>query len=107
MITFVDTNLDSTVFTAAGNDVVIEGTPLDVQHRSTVTSYLAAPVVIHSATPVQWYDKEAATATHLHHNCQELGVDSTEARVVCVSCYAYVVITFVSLGRNTINMAKL
>ena len=100
-------HLDGAVLAAAGNDVVIEGAPLDVQDRCSVSNDPATPVEVHPPDLLHGNHQEAAPAAHLHHHRHKLGVDSTEAAVVCVLGDADIIVAFLLLGRNTIHVTKL
>ena len=111
------------VLAAAGDDVVIEGVPLDVQHGPAVPPHPGTPVELrparpevvklsscHAVTaaiiPVEGHHQEAAPAPHLLHRRQKLGVDSAEGGVMGITSELDVVITFLFLSRNSINVTK-
>ena len=56
--------------------------------------------------PVEGHHQEAAPAPHLLHHRQKLGVDSAEGGVMGVTSELDVVITFLFLSRNSINVTK-
>ena len=100
-------DLDAAVLAGAGYEVVIEGTPPELQDWPRVPGDPASPVSAHPARLGQREDEEAAAATDLLHHSQELRVDSADVGVLGCPAQADVLVTFLSLCRQPEDMAEL
>ena len=93
------------VLASAGQHVVVEGVPPEVEDRALMSSHLPH-VVLHPARPGEGQHHEAPASANFHHNRQEFGIHCAVVPVVRIPSDSQVFVTLVFLRWKSINMSK-
>ncbi len=94
------------VLGGAGDDVVVERVPFDVQHGSTVTANFSGRVI--DATDfVERHDEETSASADFDDDGQELWIDGAKVSVVGVPRDANIFVALLSFDRRAEHVPEL